>query len=70
MSWEEAQVTSIADGVFVSYSCVTNHPTLALADQGLPCSLLSCQLEGWLGPTGLGWLHSHQLAFGYSNGGD
>lgn len=45
-----AQVTSIADGVFVSYCCVTSHPTLALLIQGLPCSLLSCQLEGWLGP--------------------
>ena len=69
MSWEEAQITFVADGAFASYCCVTNHPTPALADHACLAHYF-CQLVGWLCPTGLGWLYSHQLAFGCSNGGD
>lgn len=53
MSWEEAQITFVADGAFASYCCVTNHPTPALADHAC-LAHYSRQLVGWLGPTGLG----------------
>ena len=55
MSWEEAQITFVADGAFASYCCVTNHPTPALADHACLAHYFR-QLVGWLGPTGLGWL--------------